>query len=268
MQTSIFCAESRIRCTKNRGYDTKALIKDQDVATALSMVGLPEDRSHFWLQLARRNQLKFMNKDGKKDQEDQSVLNYDEVERILGQTPVARRRRRSAWSTSESMSQTEDSDYLREYSIADVVDESETEESGTQQTMEQDNESRESSEHEEAEHSAEISEIRDHAQLDFMSQNEELTAMSEDDEDHHAEISDQVFSRRHEHHLYQDLGWTMSEDVESEQLQELVSEKELSWSGRRKFNLELLDWRDSISSYAESWEEQSGKSDEALFGDN
>jgi RNA polymerase I-specific transcription initiation factor RRN5 len=269
MSTSVFCAESRIRSIKARGYDAKALVKEQDVAAAISLLGLQEERSHFWLTLARRNKLNVVDDYHKKGQGQETRLDYEEVERILRETASTRRGRRSVSTESGPRSLSQDSDRAGECSISDGMIDSDlvtSDHSAGQQSFKQ------------ARQPQILSLCGDIRLLaeetDQVSDDgESNTASSEgepseaDEQDRHLEILDQLNSWRTELQLHHHLGWAMPEDAKFRPWEELKGQEEFVQPSQRKARPELLDWRKSIIGYAESWEEH-GEVVEANFVEN
>jgi RNA polymerase I-specific transcription initiation factor RRN5 len=273
MQTSIICAESRIRRTSDRGYAAKALVKQQDVTTAVSILGLHRNPSQFWLGLARRNQLRIVDDHRKKGRGRRALLNYEQVESILSKTAAPRRGRRSASSASESLSLSHYSDYVGEYDGSegyentDVLDSDRSEQQASKDSC----------------HPTSTSPTG-HAKMPFNqnphtsddaepssgSSNEEELSTSEDDADDpddRLEITDQAKSRGQEMQLRYELGWAKAEDVEPAHLEEPAQEgvEEMT---QRKARADVLDWRHSVPSYVESWEMRGNGPDEADFARN
>ncbi|ERF70497.1 hypothetical protein EPUS_07353 [Endocarpon pusillum Z07020] len=255
-QTSIFCAESRIRTTRDRAYTAKALVKAQDVAAAISILGLPDDRSQFWLGLAKRNQLNVVNDYRKKDRGRRTLLTYDQVESILGETLAPHRGRRSHTSASSSLCVSEDSDHVTESGMSEDTDDSDVLgsdrfEPSRDATTSTDEVMEEMEENDDTESSTESSD-------------EELC---EDDQDRRLENLDQVYSRRQELQLYHDLGWAKLEDIEVAHVEKLRPGEEVAGMMKRKNRADLVDWRDSITRYVESWEEHGQSLEEAGFAE-
>lgn len=253
MQTSIFCAESRIRITRDRAYMAKALVKAQDVAAAISILGLPDDRSQFWLGLARRNQLKVVDDHRKKGQGRRTLLTYDQVESILGEMPAPNRRRRSYTSASSFLYESEDSDRTTELGGFDDVDNSDV------LDVDQFEPNRDATVFKD-----EVMEDSDEVDPSTESSEEELW---EDDQDRRLENLDQVNSRRQELQLYHDLGWAKPEDIELAQLEEPGAGEEVTGMMKPKATADLANWRDSTSRYVESWEEHGQSLEEADFAE-
>ncbi len=253
MQTSIFCAISRIRRARDRAYMAKALVKAEDVAAAISILGLLDDRSQFWVGLARRNQLEVVDDHRKKNRGRRTLLTYDQVESILGKIPAPNRRRRSFTSASSSLCESEDSDRVTESGGSEHVDDSdildpdqfETTEDATMSTDE-------------------VMEESDDAVSSTESSEGELW---EEDQDRRLESLDQVNSRRQELQLYYDLRWAKPEDTESCQLGELRAGEEVTGMMKRKARADLVDWRDSTPRFVESWEEHGQSLEEADFAE-
>lgn len=253
MQTSIFCAESRIRTTRDRVYTAKALVKAQDVAAAISILGLPDDRSQFWLGLAKRNQLNVVDDHRKKGRGRRTLLTYDQVESILGETLAPDRGRRSHTSASSSLCVSEDSDHVTESGVSEDVDDSDVLSSDRLEP------SRDATTC-----TDEVMEENDDTESSTESSDEELC---EDDQDRRLENLDQVNSRRQELQLYHDLGWAKLEDIELADLEKLRPGEEVTGRMKRKNRADLVDWRDSITRYVESWEEHGQSLEEAGFAE-
>lgn len=272
MQTSIFCAESRIRSIKGRGHTVKALVREQDVGAAINTLGLQEDHSKFWLGLARRNQLRVVDDHGDKGSGRERLLNYDEVERILGQTSVPKRGRRSMSSSSKSSSILGDADHFEEVDIADSVDDTDaisTDQPAEQPSFEQKRQKVYSPVPADIEISTNpIYYVDDNVEPSHSSSNEESLSISEDDQDHQLELLDQVNNRHHELRLCHDLGWAMPGGVERGHFEGLKINEEMQHMTEHGTEADLINWRDSISSYVEAWEEHGQGPDEARFVEN
>lgn len=268
IQTSAFCAESRIRNTKDHGYTAKAFVKEQDVAAAIDVLGLQDDASHFWIKLARRNGLKVVEDDGKKDRRYAKVLDYAEVERILREAAARRRGRRSVSVISGIMSSGEGSDHILETKF---IGDMEVEVILT---------SDESVDHDDFNASPQLGNpgetipvlsqtkrrIHD-AESSLASTDEEGLSISGDDQDDHLELLDHINSRHQERQLYHDLGWA-APDTQLEQLDDEESRKQVLQNLQHKVGTELHDWRESIPSYVENWEEHRYSLEKTWFGEN
>lgn len=273
MQTSIFCAESRIRSTNDRGYTAKGLVKEQDVAAAISVLGLQEGRSEFWIKLARRNHLRVVDDHRKKSSERRTVLKYDEVERILKESSGSRQRRRSASSASETSSFPADLDHIEEdYDVSDGIEDTDSpmsDQSAGRQSWKQDRRPPPPLPHGDERGSADrIHKVINDGKLDPGSSGEGGISIFDDDEDNHLETIDQINSRRQEILLYHDLGWPIPEDAELDRCEELKAQEPVLRMTQRKARPDLCGWRDAISSYLESWEECGQCIDEAQFVEN
>ncbi|KAF7509331.1 hypothetical protein GJ744_008054 [Endocarpon pusillum] len=251
MQTSIFCAESRIRTTSDRTYTAKALVKAQDVAAAINILGLPDDRSQFWLGLAKRNQLNVVDDHRKKDRGRRTLLTYDQVESILGETLAPDRGRRIHTSATSSLCVSEDSDHVTESGVSEDIDDSDVPGSD-----------RFGPSRDATSSTDEVMEENDDIESSTESSDEELC---EDDQDRRLENLDQVNSRRQELQLYHDLGWAKLEDIEVAHVEKLGPGEEVAGMMKRKNRADLVDWRDSITRYVESWEEHGQSLEEAGF---
>ena len=208
IQTSIFCSESRIRSTRDRGYTAKALVKEQDVAAALSILGLQSDSSHFWLGLARRNQLKVVDDRRKTGRGRRTPLGYDELEGILAETLVPKRGRRSGSSASESVSVPTNSVRVGKCCLSDTCDTagSITSEQSEQEAYKQSRYPSYASLSGDTEMwSTQINRGSDDAEPSPAFSNEEELSMFEDDQDRQLEALDQVSSRHEELKLYRYL---------------------------------------------------------------
>ena len=271
MQTSIFCAESRIRSTTDHGYTVKALVKEEDVASAINLLGLTEDRSQFWLCLARRNHLKVVYDHRKKGQSRKKRLRYDEIERMLSESSSMRRRRRSVPSASESLSLCEDSESVEEGSNSDETigtDFVTSDQSAGKRSFKQGHQvhhlSRRGDTRILTQHTNQES---DDSEPSFTSSEEDLSNDG-DEQDRILETLDQINSRRIELQMYHDLGWAIAGSIKLCYDEELKAQEELVPMNQRKIRPDLQDWRGSISGYAESWEKHGEVVNEARFVEN
>ena len=269
IQTSTFCAESRIRNTKDHGYTAKAFVKEQDVAAAIGVLGLHDDASHFWIKLARRNELKVVEDDRKKDGKYAKPLHYAEVERILSEVAARRRGRRSVSVVSETMSSFKDSNHTSQTNFSDDTE------------VEAIRPSDESVGHDDSNSSPALGytggrvpaltrtkrRIQD-AEPSLASTDEDDSSTSGEDQDRHLELLDHINSRHQELQLYHDLGWAIPEDTQLEYLADLKAQKEVPKKMQGKVRTELHDWRESIPRYVESWEEHGHSLDETCFGED
>ncbi len=271
MQTSIFCAESRIRSTRDRGYTAKALVKEQDVTAAISILGLPEDLSQFWHGLARRNQLNVVDDQRKKGRGRRTLLNYDEVEGILSESAGPRRGRRSVSSPSGSSFFSEDADDATEHDVCNCIgDEDIIDSDGSANpSFKQDGQSGYPFMRQDTKASKYQPDLgSDDWKPCAASSDEEGLSIFEDDQDRHLEILDQANSRRQELQLCHDLGWEVSEEAKLGQCEEIDASDEVLRMTHRKVRPDLLGWRDSISRYTESWEVHGQSLEEADFAEN
>ena len=256
MQTSIFCAESRIRSVNDRGYTAKAVVREQDVAAAVGLVGVQKDRSQFWLGLARRNLLRVVEDHRKKGRGRKTRLNYDEIERILSKTLTTKHGRRSVSGASKSSTVSDDSDSTEECEIPDDMFDAEV---GTS-----DHSAREESvgHDDRSQHPFRCLDTRGTTDrrnqssddADSASTSWEISSVTGDEQERHLDILDQINSRRAELQLCHDMGWAPPEDIESQHAEEVEPNGGHVCIAHRKARPELEDWRESISGYAESWE--------------
>jgi RNA polymerase I-specific transcription initiation factor RRN5 len=274
MQTSVFCAESRVRRTSDRGYAAKALVKQQDVTTAIDILGLHQNPSQFWLGLARRNQLRIVDDHRKKGRGRRTSLNYEQLESILSKTVTSRRGRRSVSSESESLSQLEYSDYGGDYEGSqghegtDVLYSDRSEQQAGKHTCLSTSATQNEHEAMSVDRNAQIS---DEAEPSSASSNDGDLPTSEDDQDDQddqdirLEILDQIKSRHQELQLRDELGWAQTEDIELAHLEEPNTQEGIEGTTQRKTRADVLDWRNSVPNYAESWEVHGNGPDEADF---
>jgi RNA polymerase I-specific transcription initiation factor RRN5 len=265
MQTSIFCAESRIRSTAHSRYSARAVVRQQDVAAAIGILGFEENRSHFWLTLARRNQLNVVDDLRKKTKGRKTLLSHEDVERILCQTAGTRRGRRSSSSQASSLSSYEDSDCITDSGVSDGIRDEEVPPSAQSSQQSSFNEGYQ------AEHSTlredtqaapwETKHGNGNAGSSQASSDEEELSTIEDDQDRHLEILDKINSQQQELELYRDLGWGMPPDIQFRYFEDVEAQEEVQRNSRSDF----LNWRDSIPRFVESWEEHGPTLQEALF---
>jgi RNA polymerase I-specific transcription initiation factor RRN5 len=272
MQTSIFCAESRIRSTSDRGFTVKALVKEQDVTAAISTLGVEKDSSQYWLSLARRNQLRVVDDHGTKGRGRRAILNYDEVECILSEAAGPRRGRRSISRSSGSSSLPEDTDLLEEHDVSDGIDDTNvhsSEQSAEEPSCRQDGQPWYPSLRKDRTMVTNNTKRRKHDPETSSAESEEEGLCDlRDDQDRHLDILDGLHSRREELQLYQQLGWGMPEDIKLASIEEMKAQEEVLGMTQRKAKPDLLDWRDSILSYSESWERHGRGLDEEQFAEN
>lgn len=262
MQTSIFCAESRLRNTEQRSYRARAVVREQDVAAAIAVLGLQENWSRFWVKLARRNGLRVVNDDSRKDRGQGKVLKYSEVESILSEVPKRRRGRSSAPAASESLSSSKDSDHVEKTNLSGENEDEDIHTSDQSVERHSLKQGFQPAYHGDAETTTiGFEHGSEDAALSIASLNEGLS-ISGDDQDRYLEILDRINSRQQELQLYHDLGWAIPEDTSLGHLEELKAQTEVPQMTQRKARPELQDWRDSISRYVEDWEEYGHNFDE------
>lgn len=82
MQSSLFLAQSRIRSLGFSGYAIRSVVKRQDVAAALEILGMSQNSWSYWVAVPRRNQLHVIS--GTHDRGETSKrLTYDSLEAAL-----------------------------------------------------------------------------------------------------------------------------------------------------------------------------------------
>jgi RNA polymerase I-specific transcription initiation factor RRN5 len=272
MQTSIFCAESRIRNTSDRGFTVKALVREQDVTAAISTLELQKDSSQYWPSLARRNQLRVVDDHGRKGRGRRALLNYDEVESILSEAAGPRRGRRSVSRSSESSSLPEDSDVVEGRGVSNSMDDMDfysSEQSAEEPLCKRDCQPCYPSLLEDRTmFTNNIKHRKYDAETSSTGSEEKGLCNLRDDQDRHLDILDGLHSRREELQLYQQLGWGMPEDIKLESIEETKAQEEVLQMTQRRAKPDLHDWRDSSFSYAESWEEHRPGPDEEHFAEN
>lgn len=241
IQSSIFCAESRIRCTKDRGHAAKAVIRAQDVTSAITLIGMQSNRSQFWLKLARRNQVRVVDDDcygvGRGSG---GVPDYDEVEHILSKSSSSRRWPGSSVA-SEPWFTRELPDQVAKNRTSDSLDDHNDLPAGGQfahPDLFANNSSNSGSD----------------LDSNLESSDPEDAATVVEDEDLHVEMSDQITSHRQELQLYRDLGWEAPEDTRSNYIAGLEAHVQTVSSPPLEARTDCPDWADLRSSYVGSWD--------------
>ncbi|KAF7176051.1 hypothetical protein CNMCM7691_001226 [Aspergillus felis] len=88
VHSTLFFAMSRLRNMRETGNRKARIVRSRDVKTALNVLNMPQDRSDFWVGLARRCSLQVADLRHKKGWQSE-LMDYDEVEDILsGKVPV------------------------------------------------------------------------------------------------------------------------------------------------------------------------------------
>ena len=101
MQSAIFMAQSRIRASQRTDYEAQAVVKEQDVFTAIEILGLNSDNHSYWQTMPRRLGLKISRGGHKKG--GAQILEYDEIENALaGRSGRGRTSRRGSSAISPS----------------------------------------------------------------------------------------------------------------------------------------------------------------------
>ena len=84
IQSALFFAMSRIRATTTSRYVPKSAVRQQDIYTALRVLGMQPNARSFWVGAARRCNLAV--RDGHNDKDtNNKMLTHDEVERLMNQ---------------------------------------------------------------------------------------------------------------------------------------------------------------------------------------
>jgi RNA polymerase I-specific transcription initiation factor RRN5 len=259
VQASISLAESRIRSTEYQSFAPKALVKEHDVVAATEVLGLQQDRSNDWVRLARRLQLNVVDDQRKHGRGRNTVVPYHEVESILSETGVRGRRGRSLSSGCDS-SRTIETDESKGREMAPEIEENDNSMSHPSlapRFVEQNLKPSQPSRHPSGDSKTNASDSTDtdeNQDARSGSSEDDNILLPEDAKDRHLEILDQIDSRHHEFHLYHDLGWPLPDDTDLRDLEKLAAREEFRHKAHCKPKTDLRNWRDSIHSYAESWE--------------
>lgn len=272
MQTSVFCAESRIRSTGDRGNAVKTIVRKQDVAAAITILGVPEDSFSFWPNLARRNQLRVVDNHRNKRWGPWSLLDYDKVENILSEAPRGRRGQRSVSRLPESSSVPDDSDYAEGADMGDGIDSIDglaSDQSAEQTSFARNGQPALSSLRGDTNTSINHVQSRiEHSDTYAAASDQEDSSNSGDEEDRQLEILDQANSGREERKLYEDLGWFIPTDSRLWESEQREDQDEQQPTTVREAIPDLRDWRDSISNYVGSWGEYGHGPKDAQFLEN
>jgi RNA polymerase I-specific transcription initiation factor RRN5 len=232
IQSSLFYAESRIRCVKNRGRAAMTIIRAQDVATAINILGVPEDRSQFWPKLARRNQIRVIAKPCRHIRPCGIFLSYDEIERQLEGTSAPTALMEPPPAAPQSLS-------------------------STRRTFRRNTSPMFFPSQQDAFHAPSPTESNRHQDSDLQSPDIEDLVIPEDDEDDCIETSDRINSLSHELQLYHDLGLEAPEEMRLNALaaQEAQGKQAKGDSiSLREDRPVRVDWEDLRSRYAPKWE--------------
>jgi RNA polymerase I-specific transcription initiation factor RRN5 len=103
MQTALFLAQSRLRCSRVQGYATQSVVKRQDVTAALDVLGVSGDLWSYWVKVARRNKLNVIADLHTKGGTVKDSLPYESVEAALA-IRTARDYRKSRSVTTDASS--------------------------------------------------------------------------------------------------------------------------------------------------------------------
>lgn len=229
VQSTVFCAMSRLRALKAIKKDRAPRVRDQDVISAVQALGMKQDRGDFFIGLARRCKL-HVKQDRIRGVLGRAILSYNEVERQL------RKRRKNGDDLSlpsddeidESLSDESDVDLppapkivLTEASQTSDPDGSDTSTSGNE------------------------TDFLPMQYPPYESQHRRARRR-EKAEDKYAEAFDKQNSQREETRLWATLG--MDQEVKPED-QELPPRPPVV----RKTMEDIVDWRDLID-YQSTWE--------------
>ncbi|EAW11962.1 uncharacterized protein ACLA_007210 [Aspergillus clavatus NRRL 1] len=219
VQSTLFFAASRLRNMRETGNRKARVVRSRDVKTALDVLNMTHDRFDFWVGLARRCRLQVADLRHKKGWQSQ-LMDYNEVEDLLsGKVPFnGPSDERDSRSRSGSQSSHEDADESMD---------------------DHDSESAVSSSASSLLSSPELSPV-DEPFLDL--------------EDEHAEKIDQKNNSSEELSLWNLMGQSAPQDIESLSLAKEEESKSCKPAGERKLKEDLVDWRDRTL-YRSEWEE-------------
>ena len=130
LQSCVFLAQSRIRASTSQDYRPSRIVKYEDVAAALDVLGITPNADLFWAGLARRNGLTVLDDAHKRGVDNAAELSYKEVEDALlhpdkmEPVPVATGAATGHSSGFDEASGSSDSTE-REYSLDDSSDDDE-----------------------------------------------------------------------------------------------------------------------------------------------
>lgn len=107
VQTALYCASSRHRALERSDYRSEQVVRQVDVTTATSLLGVSRNNADFWITLARRNRLRVVDHPRGRKVESLIPLSLEQVEEALLESQTRSRRRNYA-SEMASESATED----------------------------------------------------------------------------------------------------------------------------------------------------------------
>lgn len=236
VQSSLFYAMSRLRATDSSRYRYRPLVRAKDVRVAVQILGMKATTYDFWTRAPRRCNLRIY-----QGRQKARILDYNHVERLLGQEEVDEQHNdRQTDSTEKYFAEHESDNNIEAASGKDTTtEESEHETSCRTYSLNGSNDS--TSMEEEEEGQLETNPERLSKQLRAQPQPER-------DEDEYAEIFDQQVSRAEEKRIWEMLGETPTSGVKAE-IPDLPKRSGIPG----KTSADLVHWRDKIEFWGE-WE--------------
>lgn len=255
VQTTLFMAMSRIRCTDSKVFGTKPLVRPVDVEAAVNCLGLPGGWKEYWLKLPRKLGLRVYNrKEDIKKKSDANVLPYDKVEQLL--VPGGRYGQESFLSSGQRAADDETTGFNMDSLIASAYVECGEEEvtddlsSILDEPMEIGNSGPDTSatDDDEDDQAFVKDDVERAYRSKFQKRRDARTRALEAVEDLFMEAMDQKQSLDAERAL-----WEMMEKEPSKPLPEEIGELPQVPPLEKKRASEVLDWRDGVE-YVASWE--------------
>lgn len=251
LQTTLFCAESRILRARSGGHIAQALVKYQDVVAALDVIGAPEHWLEYWVSLPRRQKLQVVDRRRKNVSGRGRVLQYDQVEQLLSQMPL-KKQRHSHIPRSRSRAAIR---ALRRYGLSlhkeeDDHDSSPEHSNPLQHAAEQAEESLDSTAGPPSVDESHRADETDESHFDTDAETAAIDAA-----DCALEEFDHAVSRCAELQLYEDLGCQAPTDLHNDYERLIGLAKEKVKSTNIRSSIEWQDWREFGEGYANEWEE-------------
>ena len=258
IQSTIFAANDRQKSMKGAGYASEPVVTRQDVISAISLLEVPEDRSDFWLKLARRNKLQVVDHPRRISSTKATALSLEEAESRLSSTrTTARRGRSSVASTYDSSSN--NSDGSRSEGVGSAHHDAASPSCATEGLCDhscQSSDRDEPSIDEEADTYMEDTKDPESSTSQNVSSDNDVVEEALDEDDGSVEEIDQIKSRHDEIQLYENLQWPVPEHLSSkfDEGTARAGDKRARAESESEPEAACDDWRDETAPYVENWE--------------